>query len=261
LLAVHRSTLYYRSCRDTVDDVELMNQIRDIFEMYPFMGYRKITAMLRRDRLQVNRKRVLRLMRLMGIQAIYQKRNLSKRRQEDAVFPYLLRENPPVMPNDAWCVDITYIRIQGCYAYFVGLIDVVSRRIMGWSLSAFLDTQSCLEALEMALQIAMPKMINSDQGCQFTSRMWVDALQSRGILISMDGKGRYLDNIPIERFWRSLKYEEVYLKSYRDLAEARREMGAYVKLYNEIRPHESLRYQTPLEVYRTNGGVQLVGIV
>lgn len=252
---MHRSTLYYRSRRDTVDDVELMNRIRDVFETYPFMGYRRITKMLKRDGVHVNCKHVLRLMRLMGIQAIYQKLNLSKRRQEDAVFPYLLGKNPPLMPNDAWCVDITYIRVHGCYAYLVALIDVVSRRIMGWTLSPFLDTQSCLEAFEMALATAMPKLINSDQGCQFTSQVWIEALQSRKILISMDGKGRCLDNIPIERFWRSLKYEEVYLKSYKDLVEARRAIGAYIVFYNEIRPHQSLNYKTPMEVYQEKTGV------
>jgi putative transposase len=240
-----------------VDDVELMNRIRDFFEAYPFMGYRRITKMLKRDGVHVNCKRVLRLMRLMGIQAIYQKLNLSKRRQEDAVFPYLLGKHLPLMPNDAWCVDITYIRVQGCYAYLVALIDVVSRRIMGWALSPFLDTQSCLEAFEMALRTATPKLINSDQGCQFTSQMWVEALQSHKILISMDGKGRCLDNIPIERFWRSLKYEEVYLKSYKDLVEARCAIGGYIVFYNEIRPHQSLEYKTPTEVYQEKMGVQL----
>lgn len=146
-------------------------------------------------------------------------------------------------------MNITYIRILQGYAYLVALIDIISRKIMGWCLSAFLDTQSCLEALDMALVIAIPDIVNSDQGSQFTSRRWIEKMEQHGIKISMDGKGRCLDNIFIERFWKSIKYEEVYLKAYESLCDARQSIGAYIEFYNAVRPHQALNYRTPDQVY------------
>ena len=164
----------------------------------------------------------------MGLLTVYPKLNLSKRRQEDAVYPYLLREYPPIKPHDCWCVDITYIKISKGFVCLTALLDAVSRCVMGWSLSTSLDTESCLNALAMALKNGyVPRIINSDQGCQFTSFDWTYSLALLGIKISMDGKGRCLDNIPIERFWRTLKYEEVYLKTYDSVSDARELLGTY----------------------------------
>ena len=197
----------------------------------------------------MNRKCVARLMALLGLKGLCPKKNLSKRRKEEAVFPYLLKFCPPARPNDAWCVDITYIKLSQGFVYLTALIDVISRKIMGWCLSPFLEAQSCLEAFNMAVVFAVPLVINSDQGSQFTSSSWVQAMEQHGIKISMDGKGRCLDNITIERFWRSIKYEEVSLKAYESLIEARKSIEAYIKFYNSTRPHQALNYKTPDLVY------------
>ena len=249
LLGINRSSLYYHRQEISADVVTLMNEIQEIYLSYPFFGYRRITTMLRGRGYDVNRKCVSRLMGLLGLRALYPKKNLSKRRKEDDVFPYLLKLCPPGQPNDAWCVDITYIKLFQGFAYLTALIDMVSRKVMGWCLSPFLDTQSCLEAFEMAIMIGIPLIMNSDQGSQFTSSGWVEAMTRHGIKISMDGKGRWLDNITIERFWRSIKYEEVYLKAYESLVEARKAIAAYMEFYNSVRPHQALNYKTPNQVY------------
>ena len=228
-----------------------MNQIQDIYGLRPFQGYKRITRDLKDLGYSVNHKRVYRLMRKIGIQAIYSKKNLSKRRLKDAVYPYLLKTYPPQKPHDVWCTDITYIKTAKGFVYLTALIDVVSRYVMGFSVSAFLDTTSCLDALEMALNTGYrPTIINSDQGCQYTSQEWVYSLSVLGIKISMDAKGRYLDNIPIERFWRTLKYEEVYLKTYDDLPQARIEVAHYIEWYNQKRRHSGLEGHRPYEVMR-----------
>lgn len=205
--------------------------------------------MLRAQSYDVNRKCVARLMNLLGLKGLCPKKNLSRRRKEDDVFPYLLKMCPPARSNDAWCVDITYIKLVQGFSYLTALIDVVSRKIMGWCLSPFLDTQSCLEAFNMAVVIAVPLVMNSDQGAQFTSSSWIEAMTQYGIKISMDGKGKCLDNIAIERFWRSVKYEEFYLKCYESLVEARKAIAAYIDFYNSVRPHQALNYKTPNQVY------------
>jgi len=240
--------LYYKPCAR--EDVDLMNEIQDIYEKHSFFGYRRMTEMIRRNTSEtINRKKVLRLMRQMGLQAVYPKKSLSKKAEGHKVYPYLLREERPKEPNDCWGVAITYIRVCGGYAYLTGVIDWVSRRIMGWSLSPFLEASSCIEALNQGLTTAVPEIVNSDQGSQFTSHGWVEALEKHGIKISMDGKGRCIDNIQIERFWRTLKYEEVYLRSYKTMVEARKNLKEYIEFYNQIRPHQSLGYKTPDEVY------------
>jgi putative transposase len=227
-----------------------MNEIRDIYEKRCFFGYRRITEVLRRqNQKSINRKKILRLMRQMSLRAVYPKKQLSKKAEGHKVYPYLLRDKIPQKPDDCWGVDITYIRVCGGYAYLTALIDWASRRIMGWSLSPFLETNSCLEALNAGLIEGQPQIINSDQGSQFTSSMWIEELEKNDIKISMDGKGRCIDNIQIERFWRSLKYEEVYLKSYDSMNQARREIKSYIQFYNQERPHQSLGYKTPNEVY------------
>lgn len=251
-LAVNRSSMYYQAIERPEEEVDIMNMIREIYTQRPFLGYRRITVLLKRDYgIEINRKRVYRFMKLMGLHAIYPKMNLSKRRQEEAVYPYLLKQQPPQKPNDAWSIDITYIRMRTGFVYLVALIDIVSRCIMGWDLSPFLETYSALEALKKALASGyVPRIINSDQGCQFTSQAWLKALQEHNIQISMDGKGRCLDNIYIERFWRTIKYEEVYLKSYDTVQIARQEIGHYIDWYNNERPHQSLRDQTPSATFK-----------
>jgi putative transposase len=248
LLAVNLSSLYVKHKPVSTCEVTLMNEIQDIYAIHPFKGYRRVCHDLRDKGYPVNYKRVLRLMRVMGLQAIYPKKNLSKRRQEDAAYPYLLKDFPPQKPHDCWSVDITYLKISTGFVYLTALIDVVSRHIMGWHLSPYLDTDSCLKALEMGIETGFkPQIINSDQGCQFTSQEWTYNLSLLRIKISMDGKGRCLDNIFIERFWRSLKYEEVYLKTYESVGEARREIGKYIGWYNTKRRHQGLGYITPLQ--------------
>lgn len=246
LLGVNLSSLYIKRKPLSTDDVTLMNEIQDIYKIQPFKGYRRICNDLQDEGYVVNKKRVLRLMRLLGLQAVYPKKNLSKRRQEDAVYPYLLRDNPPKTPHDCWCIDITYIKISTGYVYLTALIDVASRHVMGWHLSPSLETESCLKALEMALKTGnKPTIINSDQGCQFTSMAWVSRVLEEDIKISMDGKGSWLDNIFIERFWRTLKYEEVYLKTYESVPQARLDVGQYIHWYNTKRRHQGLGYITP----------------
>lgn len=250
LLHINRSSLYYRATPVDATDVTIMNELQELYSQYPFMGYRRLSIMLQQRGYLVNNKRIYRLMKLLGLQAVYPRRNLSKRRMEDQVYPYLLNETPPLLPNDAWGVDITYIKLSIGFVYLVALIDIVSRRIQGWSLSPYLETAACLEALHMAIQHAVPLIINSDQGCQFTSQAWVQRCHDLNIKISMDAKGRCLDNIFIERFWRSIKYEEVYLKDYESVQDARTHIARYIEFYNTERPHQSLQYQTPDQVYQ-----------
>jgi putative transposase len=212
-------------------------------------GYKRITDDLKDLGYAVNHKRVYRLMKELGLQAIYPKKNLSKRRHGDAVFPYLLKDYFPEKPHDCWCTDLTYIKTAKGFIYLTALIDVVSRCVMGWYVSPFLDTEACLNALEMALNTGYkPQIFNSDQGCQYTSQDWVYSLSLLGIKISMDGKGRALDNIPIERFWRTIKYEEVYLKTYENINEARQAIDQYIHWYNHDRRHSGLNKKRPYEV-------------
>lgn len=252
VLGVNRSQQYYQvsiSADKENLEVTLMNEIQDIYARRPFQGYKRITQDLKDMGYRVNHKRIYRLMRQMGLQAVYPKKNLSKRRLEDAVHPYLLKQHPPQQVHDCWCVDITYIKTSRGYVYLTALIDVVSRYVVGWSLSTCLDTSGCLDALEMSHQTGVtPQIINSDQGCQFTSQDWAYAMSLLGIRISMDGKGRCLDNIPIERFWRTLKGEEVYLKTYETVLEARDAIGRYIEWYNHERRHSGIDNHRPVEV-------------
>lgn len=250
LLGLNRSTLYYREKKENIDDVDLLNAIRDIWERYPFYGYRRITKELNANsEVKVNRKRVQRLMARGGIQAIYPGPNTSKRNKLHAVYPYLLRDLCIEHVNQAWMVDITYLRMSNGFMYLVALIDVYSRYVVGWSLSNTLETEFCLDALKSALTLATPEMINSDQGCQFTSEDWIHFLDEWGINISMTGKGRCIDNIYIERFWRSFKQEEFYLNEYGNIKELRKAIGAYIEFYNQKRWHQALGYKTPAEYY------------
>ena len=252
LLSVNRSRIYYVSQKSDVDDTTLRNEITDIYQRHPFMGYKRITHMLKDMRYEVNHKRIYRLKKEMGLTTLYPKINLSKRRQKDSIFPYLLKENTPLHVHDCWMVDITYIKMKKGFVYLTALIDVVSRCIMGWNVSTTLETDSCLKALNMALKSGFkPKIINSDQGCQFTSQDWVWTCVEHRIEISMDSVGRCLDNIFIERFWRTLKYEEVYLKTYDSVMEAKENLKRYIYWYNYERRHSSLNGHRPFHVMIT----------
>ncbi len=249
LLKINRSTLYYKVGAVDTGDINLLNEIREIWEKYPFYGYRRITKELVFKGYDVNRKRVQRLMQLGRIQAIYAGPNTSRRNKLHAVHPYLLRGINIVRPNQVWMIDITYLRLNGGFMYLVALIDVHSRYIVSWSLSNTLETGFCLDALKKGLEFAQPEIINSDQGCQFTSDDWIEFLKEWDIAISMTGKGRCLDNVYIERFWRSFKGEKFYLNEYNSVQELRQAIAEYVEFYNQRRWHQSLNYKTPAEVY------------
>jgi len=247
-LNIHRSQVYYQA-QERLEDMCLMNEIHDLWIAHPYYGYRRIREVLVRQGHVINRKCVHRLMKVMNLTALYPKPKTSLRRREDSVYRYLLSGLKIDRPNQVWSVDITYVPMRHGFVYLVALIDVHSRYIVGWNISISLETESCIIALEKALKQATPDILNSDQGCQFTSDAWIQALLQRGIKISMDGKGRCLDNVFIERFWRSLKQEDVYLKAYETVLDARKNIDAYIDFYNHRRPHQSLNYQTPAEVY------------
>lgn len=249
-MGLNRSTLYYKENPPTINDIDLLNKIREVWEKYSFYGYRRITRELKtNDKIKINHKRVQRLMRWGGIQAIHPGPNTSKRNRPHKVYPYLLREIKVIRPNQAWQIDITYLRMPSGFMYLVALIDVYSRYVVGWSLSNRLETAFCIDALKSGLVHAKPEMINSDQGCQFTSDEWISFLQEWKISISMTGKGRCTDNIYIKRFWRSLKREEFYLNEYTSVKALRKAISAYIKFYNQERGHQSLDYKTPAAVY------------
>jgi len=250
LLRVARSTLYYRPVPVSADDLAVMRRMDELHLAWPFYGSRRMAAVLRREGWAVNRKRAKRLMKVMAIEAIYQKPNTSKGHPDHKVYPYLLRGLPIDRPNQVWCADITYIPMAKGFVYLVAVMDWFSRRVLSWRVSITMETDFCVEALAEAIErYGQPEIFNSDQGVQFTSAAFVDELSDRGVRISMDGKGRYLDNIFIERLWRSLKYEEVYIKAYGSVAEARRSLGGWLAFYNDERPHQSLDYRTPREIF------------
>ena len=250
LMELCRGNLYYKP-RERLDDIRLLNLIREIWQKWQFYGYRKITAALKLEYEEhVNSKRVQRLMQIAGIQAIYPKQNLSKKRQGDAVRKYLLRGLDIVTVNQVWMVDITYLKLGSRFVYLVAFIDVYSRYVVGWQLSYDLDTENSLEALRLGLSMGIPDIINSDQGCQYTSELWINTLTQLGITISHDGVGRWADNIYIERFWRSIKYEAIYLNEFDDYTQLYLGVRKYIDFYNHQRPHQSLNYQTPGAIYK-----------
>jgi putative transposase len=249
LLGLNRSTLYYRAKPEDLRILYLMKQIDEIYLNCPFFGSRKIVIALKRRGVDVNRKCVQRLMRLMGIEAIYSKPKTSIRRHDHRVYPYLLKGVEIVRPCQVWSVDITYLPTALGYVYLVAIIDWYSRYVISWRLSNSMDSSFCVDALSEALEYGRPEIFNSDQGSQFTSSDFVGVLETHGIKISMDGRGRAYDNIFIERLWRSVKYEEVYLKDYATMREADEGISSYFQFYNNERPHQSLNYQTPKEVH------------
>jgi len=249
LLGLSRSGYYYQPQGESPLNMHLMNLIDEQYTKMPFYGVEKMTAWLVKTGFKVNPKRVRRLMRLMGIEAIYPKKDLSIASAEHKKYPYLLRDALVERPDQVWSTDITYIRMQEGFLYLVAIMDWYSRYVLAWRLSNTLETEFCLDALEAALAISQPEIFNSDQGSQFTSKEFTERLLKTDIKISMDGRGRVFDNIFIERLWRSVKYEEVYVHSYESVRDAYHKLTRYFQLYNRERLHESLGYRTPHEVY------------
>jgi putative transposase len=227
-----------------------MNRIDKIYTKYPFYGVRKITDEFRKMGMIYNHKRIWRLMQLMGIQALIPKRNLSKHNKDHHVFPYLLRNIDITETDQVWSTDITYIPMYKGFAYLVAVIDWFSRYVLSWEISNTLDVYFCLNALDKALRSGKPEIFNTDQGSQFTSLSFVNKVLDNNIRLSMDSKGRALDNIFIERLWRSLKYEDIYLKEYQSFPELHEGLRKYFNFYNNERSHQSLGYKTPVEIYR-----------
>ena len=260
LLGLVRSMWYYQPGPEDPEDLRLMHLLDEQYTRTPFYGVLKMREWLEREhKIVVNPKRVRRLLRKMGLMAIYPKRNLSKPAPGHKIYPYLLRGLKITRPNQVWSADITYIRLNGGFVYLVAIIDWYSRYVLAWSVSVTLDSAFCLDALEEAIRLyGKPDIFNSDQGCQFTSTVFTDRLKAEGIQISMDGRGRALDNIFIERLWRSVKYEEVYLHDYVTVPEAVLGLRRYFGFYNTERMHQSLDYQTPQEVYegQMTGGIR-----
>jgi len=218
----------------------------------PFYGSRKMAAWFKSQGQSVNRKRIRRLMQIMGLKAIYRRPRTSRPAPGNKTYPYLLRGLNVTRPNQVWAADITYIPMEKGFLYLVVIMDWYSRYILAWRIANSLESDFCVEALREALQKGRPEIFNTDQGSQFTAQEFTGLLESRGIKVSMDGQGRYTDNLFIERLWRTLKYEEVYLKAYQDVREARAEIGKYICFYNAQRPHQSLGYKTPAEEYYSN---------
>ena len=229
-----------------------MQLIEEQFTKTPFYGVRRITAHLNKQGHNVNRKRVSRLMREMGLYAVYPKPKTSISNQAHKKYPYLLKDVKITHPNQAWTTDITYIRINKGFIYLVAIMDYYSRFVLSWQVSTTLDTQFCLDTLNASLAQHKPEIFNSDQGVQFTSRAFTEKLLENNIVISMDGKGRAFDNIFVERLWRSVKYEEVYLKEYQTVKEAKKAIDEYFQFYNNERLHQALGYKTPFEVWSNN---------
>ena len=250
LLELPRSTFYHVPEPVSDEELELMRLIDRCHLEHPYYGSRRIRDWLEDEGYRVNRKRIQRLMRSMGLAALYPKRNLSRANQAHKVYPYLLRELTINRPNQVWATDITYIPMARGFVYLVAIMDWHSRRVLSWRVSNTLDTRFCIEALEEAIEShGAPEIFNTDQGSQFTSEEFTDVLRQHNIRISMDGKGRWVDNVFVERLWRSVKYEEVYLKAYESIGDARDSLSRYFAFYNNKRRHQSLDRRTPDSVY------------
>jgi putative transposase len=250
LLSISRSAFYYAPRGESPENLALMRGIDELFLRYPFYGSRQMVRQLRRDGIHVGRHRVRRLMRLMGLEAIYQAPKTSTPHPAHRIYPYLLRNVTIDRPDQVWCADITYIPVQRGFLYLVAIMDWATRHVLAWRLSNTMDARFCIEALNAAMaKYGKPEIFNTDQGSQFTSFDFTGALKDAGIAISMDGRGRCMDNIFIERLWRSLKYEAVYLHEMVDGFAAERVIGAWIAFYNAVRPHSALGGATPAEAY------------
>jgi putative transposase len=250
LLGLPRASLYYQPVPQTQENLRLMQLLDREYTEHPFLGSRRLTAWLIEQGEAVNRKRVQRLMRLMGLEAIYPKPRLSVGQPGHKVYPYLLRDVAIERVDQVWSTDITYVGLPCGFMYLAAVIDWFSRYVVAWRLSNTLDGSFCLEMLEEALATGRPEVFNTDQGVQFTARAWTGRLESAGVRVSMDGKGRCLDNIWVERLWRSVKYEDIYLWRYEGVPQLQEGLSRYFPFYNERRQHQSLGYRTPAAVYR-----------
>jgi putative transposase len=254
LLGLPRSTLYYETVPETAENLELMRRLDEHYLRTPFYGSRRLAVWLQQQGYLVNRKRVQRLMRRMGLEALYPKPRTTVPGRGHQIYPYLLRNLEITRPDQVWSADITYVPLQCGFLYLVAILDWYSRYVVSWRLSNSLDEGFCLEALAEALAWGRPEIFNTDQGVQFTGRAFTGKLEAAGVAISMDGRGRALDNVFVERLWRTVKYEEIYLKAYEGVAECRQGLGWFFPFYNHERPHQSWAYRTPWEVYREGKG-------
>jgi len=251
LLGISRSSYYYEPKGESDENLAIMNRMDELHLKHPTWGSCKLRDKLRNEGRQINRKRIVRLMLIMGMRTIYQYKNFSKRNQQHRIYPYLLRGVKIVRPNQVWSTDITYIRLDHGWCYLTAVIDWHTRAILSWRISNTCDRFFCINALEEALsKYGNPEIFNTDQGSTFTAPDFIKVLEEAGVAISMDGKGRALDNVFIERFWRTLKYDEVYLKSYDGIVDARNQIGAFMLDYNHERPHSSLDGRVPMGVYQ-----------
>ena len=251
LLGLPRSSYYYEPAEASAEDLRLMRLIDEQYTRQPVYGSRRMTVWLRQGaQEEVNRKRVQRLMRVMGLEAIYPKPRLSMAGRNHKVYPYLLRDVPITRVDQVWSTDITYVPMPHGFMYLAAVLDWYSRYVICWRLSNTLDGDFCLAMLDEALRLGQPEVFNTDQGVQFTAQAWTTRLLSAGVQVSMDGKGRCLDNVWVERLWRTVKHEELYLKRYETVPLLQAGLKAYFPFYNEARPHQSLGYRTPAILYR-----------
>jgi putative transposase len=249
LVGLPRSTYYYHTQGESAENLTLMRLLDQQYTDTPYYGIRRMTAWLRSQGDAVNHKRVARLLHTMGLETIYPKPRLSQPHPAHRVYPYLLRGVPITRVNQVWSTDITYIRLHGGFIYLVAVMDWFSRYVLSWAVSITMDVSFCLEALDQALEVARPDIFNTDQGAQFTSHDFTERLAAAGILMSMDGRGRALDNVFVERLWRTVKYEEVSLKDYETPREAMQGLATFFVRYNEWRQHQALDYRTPAAIY------------
>jgi putative transposase len=251
LLGLSRSSLYYEPAGETAENERLMRLIDQEYTAHPFLGSRRLTRWLLEQGEAVNRKRVQRLLRVMGLEALYPKPKLSAAGRGHRIYPYLLRDVRIERPDQVWSTDITYVPLASGFMYLAAILDWFSRYVIAWRLSNTLDGSFCLDMLEEALSGGQPEVFNTDQGVQFTAAAWTGRLEQAGVAVSMDGRGRCLDNVFVERLWRTVKYEDIYLWRYEAVPQLQQGLGRYFPYYNEARPHQSLEYRTPASVYRS----------
>jgi putative transposase len=252
LLGLSRSSYYYEPAKESKSNLEVMRRIDELYLKRPFLGSRRMAEFLSLPGAPINRKRVQRLMRKMGLEAIYPKRKASTPGAGHKIYPYLLRGLNVSRANQVWCADITYVPLRNGFMYLVAIMDWYSRYVLSWRLSNSLDTSFCLEALEAALERGLPEIFNTDQGAQFTSQAFTGRLLELDVAISMDGRGRALDNVFVERLWRTVKYEDIYLKDYERVDDLYDGLEQYFHFYDQERRHQALNYKTPYEVYQAS---------